>query len=109
MDYTTAPIWNDCPKTCTLAKPKQTKQVKNVDVIEVHNAYYRGAEFSGVFEITPNTFPNLIEGKQRIEVNCCWFGHRLKTRGIKMLVDNTNGNAVIKRNYNGTVVCNLAK
>lgn len=109
MDYTTAPIWNDCPTTCDTAKPKQTKQVHNADVIEIRNAFYRGAEFSGVFEITPNTFPNLIEGKQRIEVNCCWFEHRLKTRGIKILVHNKNSNAVIKRNFTGSVVCNLAK
>lgn len=108
MDYNTAPIWNDCPNTCVMAKPKHTKQVHNADVIEVKNARYRNAEFSGTFLITANTFPNLIEGEQRVEVDCCWFRCRLKTRGIKILVNNTNDNAVIKRNYSGSVVANLA-
>ena len=109
MDYSTAPIWKDCPHTSVLAAPKSTHQVHNADVIEVKNAQYRNAEFSGIFLITPNTYPNLIEGTQRVEVNCCWFGHRLKTRGIKILVDNRNGNAVVRKNYSGLVVSNLAK
>jgi hypothetical protein len=109
MNYSAAPIWEDCPHTSEIAKPKATHQVHNAAVIEVKNAQYRRAEFSGTFLIADKTNQNLIEGKQRVEVYCCWFGHRLKTRGIKILVDNTNSNAIIKNNYSGLVVCDIAK
>jgi hypothetical protein len=109
MDYSSAPIWDNCPPTNALAKPKQSKQVNNADVIEVSYAKYRRAEFSGVFLLSPNSYPNISEGKQRVEVDCCWFGHRLKTRGIKILIDTKKGSAIVKRNYSGLVVANLAK
>ena len=109
MDYSTAPIWKDCPHTCKMAKPKATHQVHNAAVIEVNNAQYRNAEFSGVFLLSPNSEIKIIKGKQRVEVECCWFGHRLKTRGIRIIIDQQKATANIKRDFSGLVVCNLEK
>ena len=109
MDYSTAPIWKDCPHTSKMAKPTATHQVHNADVIEVNNARYRNALFSGVFLLSPNTEMQVNKGKQRAEVECCWFGHKLKTRGIRILIDTQKGSATVKRNYSGLVVCNLEK
>jgi hypothetical protein len=109
MDYNTAPIWDDCPNTCVMAKPKEKKQVQNKCVITVTNAYYRNAEFSGTFIISAKTPPKLEKKYQRVEVDCCWFGHRLKTRGIKILVSTLNNDAVINENYSGLVVANIEK
>jgi hypothetical protein len=109
MDYNTAPIWDNCPMTCPTAKPQLTKQVQNKCVIKVKNAKYRDAEFSGAFIISAKTPPKLEKKYQRVIVDCCWFGHRLKTRGISILVSNSNDDAVIDENYSGLVVANLAK
>ena len=109
MEYSTAPIWDNCPDTSEIAKPKATHQVHNADVIEVKNARYRCAVFSGIFLLSPNAEVKIFRGNQCAEVECCWFGHKLKTRGIRIIIDTHKGNATIKRNYSGLVVCNLEK
>lgn len=109
MDYSTPPFWTNQPHTNKYAKPKlPSHHVTKATVIVVKNAFYRNAVFDGIFLISPNKIPPLVKAKERVEVECRWFDARLKTRGIRILVDNTNGNAVIDYDYTGDVVCNLA-
>lgn len=87
--YSSAPIWNkDDPKiphTCNLAKPTGWEKVSNAKVMHLLGATYRGAVFDGNFvlderhPIRPNK-----QGWNEGIFFCCWFGLRLKTRGIKI-------------------------
>lgn len=95
------------PHTSKFAKPTVFKKVENKACIAVTNATYRGADFNGTFLLAESeavSFPK--SGFTRIEVYCRWFDRRLKTRGIKILVDLSK--CQIKKNYSGEVVANLS-
>ena len=81
--------------------------LQNVRVIKVKNATYRNAVFNGTFHLSNAVkLPILKTGIQRVEVYCGWFGHRLKTRGLKFQIDLST--AVIDDNFSGDVDNNLA-
>ena len=109
--YLAKPIWenkDDCPNTCISAKPVAHESVRNKTVIKVEGARYRRATFSGVFVLAePETIKLAKSGKERVEVFVRWFGHRLKTRGPKILVDLSKAEVI--NGYSGKVVSNLAK
>jgi hypothetical protein len=49
---------------------------------------YRGATISGTFLLgDKNELPLPRKGWQIVEVYCCWFGLRLKTRGLHFKVN----------------------
>jgi hypothetical protein len=109
--YLNAPIWdkNLCPSLSATAIEKNSKTVKAQRVIKVVNAMYRNAEVSGTFVLAPSVkLPLGKVGKKRVEVYCCWFGHKLKSeKGIKLLVQLAS--AEVKQDYVGEVVTNIAK
>lgn len=109
--YFAAPIWaeqHDCPNTCTYAGPKGTQNVRNKRVLSVKEAKYRSAVFDGIFVLSDDAIVRTgTRSNERVEVYCCWFGHRLKTRGISLSVDLSKAEVI--NGYSGPVVSNLAK
>lgn len=109
--YLKAPDWDRkvCPNTCATATEAKLKTVKAQRVISVINAVYRNAEVSGTFVLAPSVkLPPGKVGKKRVEVYCCWFGHKLPSeKGIKLLVQLSS--AEVKQDYVGEVVTNIAK
>lgn len=109
--YLNAPAWDKklCPSLSTSAIEKKFKTVKAQRVIKVVNAMYRNAEVSGTFVLAPSVkLPLGKVGKKRVEVYCCWFGHKLPSeKGIKLLVQLAS--AEVKQDYVGEVVTNIAK
>jgi len=107
--YFERPLWDkkNCPDLSKLAKVKGMVHLQNVRVVKVKNATYRNAVFNGTFHLSNAVkLPIVKTGIQRIEVYCGWFGHRLKTRGLKFQIDLST--AVIDDNFSGDVVSNLA-
>lgn len=107
--YFERPIWDKtkCPDLSKLAKVKGTVHLQNVRVIKVRNATYRGAVFNGTFHLSNAVkLPIGDSGTKRVEVYCGWFGHRLKTRGLKFQIDLST--SVIDDNFSGDVDNNLA-
>ena len=107
--YSKAPVWADqydAPNTKRNARPIQSISVKNASVIEVVNAEYRNATLNGCFLLAESDTANLpSDGMHKIEVLCCWFGLRLKTRGPHFKVNMAT--ATVHSNYTGKVVSNI--
>lgn len=96
------------PFTCKKAKPASYEIVVDANVIEVIDAHYRKATFSGRFVLSPfvqSPIPN--NGTGKIDVLCKWFDHRLATTGLSLIVDFSK--VVHFPNYSGEVVNNLGK
>ena len=107
--YFERPLWDKktCPDLSILAKVKDSVHLQNVRVITVKNATYRNAVFDGTFHLSNTVkLPIGKTGIQRIEVYCGWFGHRLKTRGLKFQIDLST--SLIHDNFTGNVDNNLA-
>jgi hypothetical protein len=106
--YFEAPVWNNeiCPSTNYKAEAKDLTTVQNRKVILVEDAAYRDANINGVFCLAEKSQKGLpYKGKRRVEVYALWYGCRLKTRGIKILVDFEK--AYVSDNYSGEVVSNI--
>jgi hypothetical protein len=107
--YTSADVWlnkNDAPNTSKGAKPSSLTAVKNARVIVVKEAQFRRATIGGTFLLgDKNKTPLARKGKILVEVYCCWFGLRLKTRGLHFKVNMST--AEIIENYSGNVVSDL--
>lgn len=110
--YKAAPAWTNevaqkqCPHTSPKAKPKQFKEIINGTVISVKNAQYRDATFSGTFLLADGVSFNMSKPPKNLEVYCLWYGYRLRTRGIKLIIDPAN--TELCANYDGEIVSNLA-
>lgn len=108
-EYFQAKIWDSliCPPTNEKATEQAISEVKNCRVIYVEDAKYRGASINGVFCIPESEVTELdANGKKRVEVYALWHGHRLKTRGLKILVDLEK--AIASPSYTGLVVTNIS-
>jgi len=96
--YFSAKVWDeqdDAPNTSKRAKPSATETVRNARVIVVKDAMYRGATISGTFLLgDKNELPLPLKGLHIVEVYCCWFGLRLKTRGLHFKVNMSNAEVV---------------
>jgi hypothetical protein len=107
--YFSAKVWNeqnDAPNTSKRAKPSATQTIRNARVIVVKDAMYRGATISGTFLLgDKNDLPLPRKGLHIVEVYCCWFGLRLKTRGLHFKVNMSNAEVV--ENFSGQVYCNI--
>jgi hypothetical protein len=96
--YFSAKVWNeqnDAPNTSKSAKPSAPLSVRNARVIVVKDAMYRGATISGTFLLgDKNELPLPRKGLHIVEVYCCWFGLRLKTRGLHFKVNMSNAEVI---------------
>ena len=109
--YFSAEVWNaqsNAPNTSVRAKPSATKTVRNARVIVVKEAVYRNATISGVFLLGDlNQLSFVGNSWQVVEVYCCWFGLRLKTRGLHFKVNMSCAEVI--ENYSGVICVNLAR
>ena len=73
-----------------LAKPIAWKEVaKGRNVIDVVNASIRNSIVSGKFAVADSkTQGTIVKGKRTIEVECCWYDWKPKTRWIRLVVHN---------------------
>ncbi len=108
--YWSSKVWeaqHEAPNTSRLAKPNAHKPVKNACVIVVKDAMYRDAVFSGTFLLNEKNqldFPK--SGSHKVEILCCWFSRRLKTRGLHITVNMETALVLFK--YDGEVVSNIS-
>ena len=110
MSYFDCPIWDNekCPPTDEYAVPRETEIVKGRRVIHVERAAYRNAVFSGTFLLSKTVvLPLPREGKHEVQVECCWFGHRLIRDDPTFVIDMAT--AKVDENYDGTVYTNLRR
>lgn len=96
--------WAGIPTTSTTAKPK-AKVVKNARVVVLKKAFIRGSEVSGTFLLAEGAEVKTYAGRQRIEVQCLWFGRKPKTTWMNITL---LSEPVFKNNYIGEVVANIA-
>ncbi len=108
--YMSAKIWeeqNDAPNTTKFAKPNSPIDVVNQRVLIADEVKYRGSKFNGTFLLSEKCkLTSNFEGWQIVEIYCCWFGLRLKTRGLNFKVNMSS--AKIIENYSGLVSSNLS-
>ncbi|MEY4119931.1 MAG: hypothetical protein RLZZ472_321 [Pseudomonadota bacterium] len=72
---------NTIPNTSTKAQVSKLQHVQDVFAIEVINAMYRGAKFSGVLELVNGTDSiRKFKGFYRANAKLAWFGQELKKR-----------------------------
>jgi hypothetical protein len=77
-------------------------------VIDAKEVQFRNAHFGGVFVLgDKNTLPLPKHGWHKVEVYCCWFGLRLKTRGLHFTVNMSTAKIIEK--YSGAVAVDIAK
>jgi len=114
MSYLSAPKWDKTidkrtvPDTDHYAKPLNKELVNGRCVITVTKATYRDGEFTGNFLLSKTEkLPLGNEGKQRVRIECCWYGHRLQKGHPKFLVDLTT--AKVEQNFNGEVITNVGR
>jgi hypothetical protein len=108
--YFSAKVWseqNDAPNTSKRAMPIASQSVRSARVIVAKDAMYRGATFSGTFMLSDKTeLPLPRKGWHVVEVYCCWFGLRLKTRGLYFKVNMSNAEVI--EDYSGQVTANIS-
>jgi len=72
---------NTIPHTSSKAQVSKLTRVEDVFAIEVKNAKYRGATFSGVLELVNGTDSiRKHKGFHRANAKLAWFGQELKKR-----------------------------
>ena len=85
MDNKDITDWNNIPKTDELARPILFRPVTNVLVIEVTEAFIRGAHLKNcVFELDEKNPYRTYSGKQKALVKCFWFGKKPKTTWMNL-------------------------
>jgi hypothetical protein len=72
--------WTGVPMTYPYATVREPKQVSNASVVRLSKAFIRGSEITnGVFLLADGAEVRSYAGRQRIEVQCLWFGKKPKT------------------------------
>lgn len=74
MSTTHSTDWTGVPMTSKTALPKESIPVKGARVVFLKKATIRGAVVSGYFKLAEGAVVKPYAGKQRIEVECLWFG-----------------------------------
>jgi hypothetical protein len=94
------------PHTCAQAKINKLRFVNDVFALEVKNATYRGARFSGIIELVNGTDSiRKYKGADRANVRLAWFGQELKKRNP--FVSLANAEITLLPCYSGSVVASL--
>jgi len=97
---------NSIPHTCANAKINKIRFVDDVFALEVKNATYRGAVFSGIIELVNGTDSiRKYKGTDRANVKLTWFGQGLKKRNP--YINLANAQITLLPCYSGSVVASL--
>ena len=93
---------NVIPNTSTFAKVSKLERVQDVFAIEVINAKYRGATFSGVIELVNGSDSiRKFKGAYRANAKLAWFGQQLKKRNP--FINLTGADITLLPSYTGDV------
>jgi hypothetical protein len=85
----------------------RTRVVHDVQAISVHNAIYRKSRpINGVFEVVSLTL-QAVNGEERYEVYCAWFGVKPPTKYPRIFVAPENCEVLI--HYSGDVIDNISE
>jgi hypothetical protein len=94
------------PHTCVTAKVSKLQRVQDVFAIEVTNAKYRGATFSGVIELVNGTDSiRKFKGFYRANAKLAWFGQELKR--CNPFINLADAKVTLLPSYTGDVVACL--
>jgi hypothetical protein len=97
---------NVIPHTSKFAKVSKLERVQDVFAIEVINAKYRGAVFSGVIELVNGSDSiRKFKGASRANAKLVWFGQELKKRNP--FINLSDAQVVLLPSYSGDVVACL--
>jgi hypothetical protein len=97
---------NQVPHTCNFAKVTKVQRVQDVFAIEVKNAKYRGATFSGVIELVNGSDSiRKFKGAYRANAKLAWFGQELKKRNP--FINLSGAEVMLLPSYTGDVVACL--
>jgi hypothetical protein len=97
---------NQIPHTYAKAKVSKLKRVRDVFALEVKNAKYRGATFSGIIELINGTDSiRKYKGHHRANTKLAWFGRELKKRNP--FVNLAGAEVTLLPSYTGDVVACL--
>ena len=94
------------PGISNKAKISEIKRVSDVYALDVVNATYRGAKFSGVIELV-NGLDSIkkYKGAHRANAKLSWFGRVLRKRNPFINLDGAS--VVLLPAYSGNVVAGL--
>jgi hypothetical protein len=97
---------NTIPHTCLFATVTQIKKAHDVFAIEVKNAKYRGATFSGIIELVNGSDSiRKFKGAYRANAKLAWFGQELKMRNP--FINLSGAEVMLLPSYSGEVVACL--
>lgn len=97
---------NTIPHTSAKAQVSKLQRVQDVFAIEVKNAMYRGAKFSGVLELVNGTDSiRKFKGAYRANAKLAWFGQELKKHNP--FINLSNAEVTLLPCYTGDVVASL--
>ena len=93
--------WTGVPMLSKTATPKEHRQVTNARVVYLKKATIRLATVSGYFKLAEGAVVKPYAGKQRIEVECLWFGRKPPSTWMNItllskpeFIDNHTGDVV---------------
>jgi hypothetical protein len=94
------------PHTSSKAQVSKLQYVQDVFAIEVINAMYRGAKFSGVIQLVNGSDSiRKFKGAYRANAKLAWFGTELKKRNP--FINLANAEVTLLPCYTGDVVACL--
>jgi hypothetical protein len=94
------------PHTSSKAQVSKLQRVQDVFAIEVKNAKYRGATFSGVIELVNGSDSiRKFKGVYRANAKLTWFGQELKKRNP--FINLSSAEVMLLPSYSGDVVASL--
>ena len=94
------------PHTSSKAQVSKLERVQDVFAIEVKNAKYRGATFSGVIELVNGSDSiRKFKGAYRANAKLSWFGQELKKRNP--FINLSGAEVMLLPSYSGDVVACL--
>ena len=97
---------NTIPHTCLFATVTHFKKAQDVFAIEVKNAKYRGATFSGIIELVNGSDSiRKFKGAYRANAKLAWFGQELKKRNP--FINLSGAEVMLLPSYSGDVVACL--
>jgi hypothetical protein len=96
-------LHNTIPHTSSKAQVSKLQRVQDVFAIEVKNAKYRGATFSGVIELVNGSDSiRKFKGVYRANAKLAWFGQELKKRNP--FINLSGAEVMLLPSYSGDVV-----
>jgi hypothetical protein len=98
--------WTGIPDTFERAVVKTEQLRRPARVVHLSKASIRGSEVSGAFKVAEGATVKSRAGKQRIEVECLWFGRKPPTTWMNIAI---LCKPRFEESYVGPVVVNITR